>query len=55
MPTISIDVPDELAAQLERVRDRLPELLALSLQQPPAPAALYRAILDFLVDSPTDS
>jgi hypothetical protein len=53
MTTISIDVPDELAAQLERVRDRLPELLALSLQQPLAPAALYRAILDFLVSNPS--
>lgn len=52
MTTITIDVPDELAAQLERVRDRLPELLALSLEQPPAPAALYRAILTFLASSP---
>jgi hypothetical protein len=53
MTTITIEVPDELAPRLEQIRDRLPELLALSLQQPPAPAALYRAILGFLAGSPS--
>lgn len=53
MATISIDIPDELSAQLEQVRDRLPELLALSLQQPAVPAHIYRAILDFLATRPT--
>lgn len=53
MTTITIDLPDELADQLESIRDRLPELLALSLRQPAAPAALYRAILTFLAGNPT--
>ena len=53
MPTITIDIPDELSAQLVQVRDRLPELLALSLQQPAVPAHIYREILDFLASQPT--
>ena len=53
MATLSIDIPDELLAQLDPVRDRLPELLALSLQQPAVPARTYRAILDFLASKPT--
>lgn len=53
MATITIDIPDELSAQLTQVRDRLPELLALSLQQPAVPAHIYRAILDFLASQPT--
>ncbi len=31
MATITIDIPDELSDQLAQVRDRIPELLALSL------------------------
>ncbi len=53
MATITIDIPDELSVQLDQVRDRLPELLALSLHQPAVPAHLYRAILDFLATKPT--
>jgi len=53
MTTITIEVPDELSKQLYQVRDRLPELLALSLQQPPLPARVYRYILDFLASQPT--
>lgn len=53
MTTITLDVPDELAASLRRAGDRLPELLALSLQQPALPAAVYRYILDFLASQPT--
>jgi hypothetical protein len=53
MATITIDVPDELSAQLAQVRDRIPELLALSLQQPAVPAHIYREILDFLASQPT--
>ena len=41
------------SAQLDQVKDRLPELLALSLQQPAVPAHIYRAILDFLASKPT--
>ena len=53
MTTITLDVPDELADQLAPVRDRLPELLALSLHQPAIPAHAYRYILNFLASNPT--
>ena len=53
MTIITIEVPDELAETLTRVGDRLPELLALSLQQPALPAHIYRYILDFLASQPT--
>ena len=53
MPTITLDVPDELATQLDAVRDRLPELVALSLQQPAVPAHIYRFIVDFLASNPS--
>lgn len=53
MRTVTLDLPDELAEQLAAVRDRLPELLALSLQQPAVPAQLYRTILTFLANGPT--
>jgi hypothetical protein len=53
MTTITLDVPDELADQLALVRDRLPELLALSLRQPALPAHIYRYVLNFLASNPT--
>ena len=53
MAQITLEVPDELSEQLEQLGDRLPELLALSLQQPPLPARIYRYILDFLASEPT--
>lgn len=53
MATITLDISDELADQLAGMRDRLPELLALSLHQPALPAALYRHVLDFLASNPT--
>jgi len=53
MTTITIEVPDELAEALARAGDRLPELLALSLQQPALPTHIYRYILDFLASQPT--
>ncbi|GFE71894.1 hypothetical protein [Chroococcus sp. FPU101] len=53
MAKITIEVPDELSSQLAQVGDRLPELLALSLQQPAIPAQIYRYILDFLASEPT--
>ena len=53
MRTITLDVPDELAEQLADMRERLPELLALSLQQPAVPASVYRDILTFLASNPT--
>jgi len=53
MPKITLEVSEELSQQLEQVGDRLPELLALSLQQLAIPAEIYRYILDFLASNPT--
>ena len=53
MPTITIELPEELSVALAQVGDRLPELLALSLQQPALPAHIYRYILNFLASKPT--
>ena len=53
MAKITLEVPDELSEKLLQMGDRLPELLALSLQQPPLPASIYHYILDFLASKPT--
>ncbi|MGE0130962.1 MAG: hypothetical protein AB7U82_23030 [Blastocatellales bacterium] len=53
MPTVTVEVPDELSARLNQVGERLPELLALSLEQPAVPARFYRDILNFLASNPT--
>jgi len=53
MRTITLDLPDDLADRLMAAHDRLPEVLALSLRQPAAPARLYRTILTFLTNGPT--
>lgn len=53
MPTITIEIPEELSEKITQVGARLPELLALSLQQPAVPAHIYRYILDFLASNPT--
>jgi len=53
MRTITLAIPDDLADQLARIGDRLPELLALSLRQPAMPAFIYREILAFLAGNPT--
>lgn len=53
MPTITLDISDELAVQHDASRERLPELLTLSLQQPAVPAHIYRFIVDFLASNPS--
>jgi hypothetical protein len=53
MAKITLEISDELSEQLAAVGDRLPELLALSLQQPAIPANFYRYILDFISENPT--
>lgn len=55
MTTITVEIPDELADQVAQMRDRLPELLALSLRQPALPATTYRAILGFLASNPSSA
>jgi hypothetical protein len=53
MTPITLNLPDDLAEALQQQSDRLPELLALSLQQPAVPARTYQYILEFLASSPT--
>ncbi len=53
MPTVTVEVSDELTARLNQAGARLPELLALSLEQPAVPARIYREILNFLASNPT--
>lgn len=53
MAQITLEIPDELWEKLEPMSDRLPELLALSLEQPPLPARIYQYILDFIASKPT--
>ena len=63
MTTITLEVPDELAAQLAGIRGRLPELLAqwLRTESPKKKPAtnglltttpLYREVVDFLATDP---
>lgn len=55
MVKITLEVPEELSEKLTQLGDRLPELLALSLEQPPLPSRVYQytLVLDFLVSNPT--
>jgi len=64
MTTITLEVPDELAARLNLLRDRLPALLSrvldlLPLENPPtdlaseAPHPAFAEIIDFLATGPT--
>lgn len=53
MTTITIEVPDELSEQLGQAKDRVPELLAIGLQQSPLPVQVYRYVLDFIASTPT--
>jgi hypothetical protein len=53
MALITLEIPDDLADQLAAARDRLPELLTLSLRQPALPAATYRHMLEFLASDPS--
>ncbi|MBD2169034.1 hypothetical protein H6G04_32190 [Calothrix membranacea FACHB-236] len=53
MVKITLEVPEELSQKLAQLGDRLPEILALSLEQPPIPTRVYQYILDFLVSKPT--
>lgn len=64
MTTITLEVPDELAAQVAALRGRLPDLLARALKSEPAgkkdradeaeaSVPLYRGIIDFLATDPS--
>jgi hypothetical protein len=53
MATLTIEIPDELMAQLAPVHDQLPELLSRCLSPSALSAQVYRYILDFLTSQPT--
>jgi hypothetical protein len=64
MTTITLEVPDELAARLDAVRAQLPDLLSQVLEKSPtatpslalqmaATHPAYRQMMDFLATSPT--
>jgi len=53
MATLTIEIPDELMAQLSPVKEQLPELLQRCLQPLALPAQVYRYVLDFLTSQPT--
>lgn len=54
MPKITLEVSEELSQQIAQIgNERLPEILALSLQQPPVPVQVYQYILNFLASNPT--
>ena len=52
MTTITIEVPDDLADVIANAGGRLPEMLALRLQQPVLPIHIYRYVLDFIASHP---
>ena len=53
MTTITIEVSDELSTLIAQAGDRLPELLAQSLQHPAFSVNIYRHILGFLARNPS--
>jgi hypothetical protein len=53
MATLTLEISDELMAQLAPVQDQLPELLHRCLLPPTLSAEVYRYILDFLASQPT--
>jgi hypothetical protein len=53
MAKITLEIPDDLGEKLSVIGDRLPEFLALSLEQPPLPAKIYQYIVNFLASGPT--
>ena len=53
MAVLTIEIPDDLMAQLSPVREQLPELLRRCLHPLALPAQVYRYVLDFLTSQPT--
>ena len=54
MAQITIEVPESLAKRLASVKDRLPEMLARELDQPPSLSTdAYRYVLEFLASNPS--
>jgi hypothetical protein len=61
MAKITLEIPDEWSEQLTKAGEdpadwlsqRLPEFIALNLQQPALPAHIYHYVLDFIANNPT--
>lgn len=53
MATLTIEIPDDLMAQLSPVKAQLPDLLRRCLHPLALPAQVYRYVLDFLTSQPT--
>ena len=53
MALFTIEIPEELSAQLNQLGDKLPELLHQCLVQSPLPAQVYHYILTFIASQPT--
>ena len=53
MAMLTIEIPDDLMAQLSPVKEQLPELLRRCLHPLALPAQVYRYVLDFLTSQPT--
>ena len=53
MPTITLEIPEELEAPLNNAGDRLPELLMRALNSTALPAQVYRYVLNFIASRPT--
>ena len=51
--TLTIEIPDDLMAQLSPVKEQLPDLLRRCLHPLALPAQVYRYVLDFLTSQPT--
>lgn len=53
MATLTIEIPDDLMAQLAPLQEQLPALLRQCLEHSSPSAHVYRYILSFLVSQPT--
>jgi hypothetical protein len=53
MVKIMLEVTEELSKKLEKLGDRLPEVLNQSLDRRTLPAHVYHYILNFLASNPT--
>ncbi len=54
MAELTIEIPDELAARLRPVQDRLAEIIELGLRElAPAQHGLYNEVIEFLASGPT--
>lgn len=54
MAVLTIEVSDDLMAQLSPIQDQLPDLLQRCLDPIALPAQVYRYVLDFLASQPTE-